>query len=176
MANKLTKKNKKRNHESQQTSEAPNHHIEDQISEDLVGKLLTSQERDVCSLISEGDSINSQRAQALIAIDDGATHAQAGQRAGLSQGQVKYWLLKFRKMRLDIFPEIYLKDTEAGMTITTAEAREKDDPSELSTGVVKKSKGAKTKKSKKKKSKGKTKKKPKKKGSKKQKKVNKKSK
>ncbi len=56
-------------------------------------------------MISTGNDLHGQRALALLAIDEGSTQEQAGQRAGLTTGQVKYWLGKFRRVRMDIFPE-----------------------------------------------------------------------
>jgi Mg-chelatase subunit ChlI len=69
------------------------------------GKLLSAQEREAFKMISTGNDLHGQRALALLAIDEGSTQEQAGQRAGLTTGQVKYWLGKFRRVRMDIFPE-----------------------------------------------------------------------
>ena len=69
------------------------------------GKLLSAQEREAFKMISTGNDLHGQRALALLAIDEGATQEQAGQRAGLTTGQVKYWLGKFRRVRMEIFPE-----------------------------------------------------------------------
>jgi hypothetical protein len=68
-------------------------------------KLLAPTEREALKMISAGSAPHSQRAAALLAIDDGATQAQAAEQAGLTRGQVKYWLTKFRQVRLDIFPQ-----------------------------------------------------------------------
>jgi Mg-chelatase subunit ChlI len=73
------------------------------------GKLLSSQEREAFKMISTGNDLHGQRALALLAIDEGATQEQAAQQAGLTAGQVKYWLGKFRRVRMDIFPEQVLK-------------------------------------------------------------------
>jgi len=61
------------------------------------GKLLSAQEREVFTRISTGEAPHSQRAQALLAIDEGASQAAAGAAAGLTSGQVKYWLAKFQR-------------------------------------------------------------------------------
>jgi outer membrane biosynthesis protein TonB len=71
----------------------------------VAGKLLSLDEREVCEHITVGEAPHSQRAQALLALDEGATQAEAGQRAGLTSGQVKYWLGKFRKEGMTIFPD-----------------------------------------------------------------------
>ena len=60
-------------------------------------KLLTPKEREALRMISAGKDTHSQRATALLAIDGGATQAQAAEQTGLTRGQVKYWLAKFRQ-------------------------------------------------------------------------------
>ena len=72
-------------------------------------KLLSEQERVAFRMISIGNDLHGQRAVALLAIDEGATQAQAAQQAGLTPGQVKYWLGKFREIRLAIFPDQVLE-------------------------------------------------------------------
>lgn len=69
------------------------------------GNLLSREERVGCQRLAVGEALHSQRAQALLAIDEGATQEAAGQRAALTKGQVRYWLGKFRKARMAIFPE-----------------------------------------------------------------------
>ncbi len=69
------------------------------------GKLLSSQEREAFKMISAGDDLHGQRALALLAIDQGTTQEEAALRSGLTRGQVKYWLGKFRQVRMEIFPE-----------------------------------------------------------------------
>jgi transposase-like protein len=69
------------------------------------GRLLSDQEREAFKMISTGNDLHGQRAIALLAIDGGATQAQAAQQSGLTAGQVKYWLGKFRQVRMEIFPE-----------------------------------------------------------------------
>jgi len=78
--------------------------------------LLTLQERAICEQIAVREAPHSQRALALLALDEGITQAQAGERAGLSKGQVKYWVAKFRKQRLDIFPDGLLDEPGAKET------------------------------------------------------------
>ena len=68
-------------------------------------QLLTSQERAACQQIAAAGAVpHSQRAAALLALDEGVTQAEAGRHAGLSRGQLWYWLSKFRQGRLNIFP------------------------------------------------------------------------
>jgi transposase-like protein len=72
-------------------------------------RLLSEQERVAFKMISTGNDLHGQRALALLAIDEGSTQAQAAQQAGLTPGQVKYWLAKFREIRLAIFPDQVLE-------------------------------------------------------------------
>ena len=71
----------------------------------IAANLLSPEARAACERIAAGEAPWSQRAQALLAVDEGATQAEAGQRVGLTQGQVKYWVGKFRRDQLGIFPE-----------------------------------------------------------------------
>lgn len=134
------KSNKQKSRKVPQSNNASTQNIDELVKGESEGKLLSSQERDICLRISEGDTLHSQRAQAMLAIDDGATQAQAGQRAGLTQGQVSYWLGKFRKIRLDIFPQDYLKGVEAAQVISQSGTPEGNAHSTESSEVAKPSK------------------------------------
>ena len=130
------------------------------------GKLLSAQEREAFKMISTGNDLHGQRALALLAIDEGSTQEQAGQRAGLTTGQVKYWLGKFRRVRMDIFPEQVLKadqwdlDQEASdQGAQVADKTKKSQGKKSKKKTSKKSKAKKGKKSKNKKGKDKAKKK-----------------
>ena len=122
------------------------------------GRLLSDQEREAFKMISTGNDLHGQRAIALLAIDDGATQAQAAQQSGLTPGQVKYWLGKFRKVRMEIFPEQVLKAEKPGGKAGKKSKPKKPKKSGGKKGK-KKSKKKQGKKAKKKKSKGKAKKK-----------------
>jgi hypothetical protein len=80
--------------------------IQTQTENSATGRLLSVEECDACEILAEGDSLQSRRAQALLALDEGATHKQASEQAGLTLGQLKYWLKKFRNGRMTIFPEV----------------------------------------------------------------------
>jgi hypothetical protein len=67
--------------------------------------LLSSEEHDLLTQIATKEPPHSQRAEALLAIDGGTTQAEADRLTGLTIGQVRYWLTKFRKDRMGIFPE-----------------------------------------------------------------------
>jgi transposase-like protein len=72
--------------------------------------LLTADERAICGRVATGDAPHSQRALALMALDQGVTQAEAAELSGLSTGQVRYWRDKYREKGLGIFP----KDVGAG--------------------------------------------------------------
>jgi len=82
--------------------------------------LLTSQEWAICEQIAVREGPHGPRALALLALDEGITQAQAGERAGLSRGQVKYWVARFRKQRLSIFPDGLLDEPDAKETVEPA--------------------------------------------------------
>jgi Mg-chelatase subunit ChlI len=119
------------------------------------GKLLSSQEREAFKMISTGNDLHGQRAIALLAIDEGTTQEQAGQRAGLTTGQVKYWLGKFRRVRMDIFPEQVLNADQMALDQEASDqgAQVADKPKKSK--KTKKSQGKKSKKKTSKKSKAK---------------------
>ena len=76
---------------------------EQELSE---SRLLTSAEQAACEKIAAAnEALHSQRAQALLALDQGSSQTEAGQQAGLTPGQVRYCLNKFRQQRLGIFPD-----------------------------------------------------------------------
>jgi hypothetical protein len=54
-------------------------------------------------------------------LDKGVTQAEAGRRAGLSRGQLWYWLTKFRQQRLDIFPPDLLGEMLRPLSVTGVE-------------------------------------------------------
>ena len=136
------------------------------VDEKTTGKLLSPEERKACEQISGGEAPFSQRALALMAIDEGATQAAAGERAGLTSGQVKYWLAKFRKEGVAIFPEASPVEPEteptapevaAGETLTVAAKQEEKPKAKKVAKVEKKGKKAKKPKKKTKAKKGKSK-------------------
>jgi transposase-like protein len=66
---------------------------------------LSAEERQALEqIVAQGDGDgDAQRAQALLAIADGQTRADAAAAAGLTDGQLEYFLRKFRDQRLDAF-------------------------------------------------------------------------
>ncbi len=67
-------------------------------------KLLTLQERAICEQIAARDDLYGRRAQGLVALDEGATQAEAGERASCSARTVRRWLVAFHQKRLGAFP------------------------------------------------------------------------
>ena len=68
-------------------------------------KLLEPQEKLILEQIAAGEPPHSQRAESLLAIDAGVTQTTAALQTGQTVGQVSYWLSKFRRDRMGIFPE-----------------------------------------------------------------------
>ena len=87
-------------------------HQQERDDLDGPGKLLSPEERAACQRIAAGEAPWSQHAQSLLALDAGATQAAAGEQVGLTAGQVKYWLGRFRSDRLDIFPAALLDQAQ----------------------------------------------------------------
>jgi hypothetical protein len=78
----------------------------------LGSNLLTSQEQSICKQITACGEPHSKRSFALLALNEGCAQAQAAEKAGLTTGQVKYWVAKFRKQRLSIFPDTLLDELD----------------------------------------------------------------
>lgn len=67
--------------------------------------LSSAVEREVLEKLALQPGIEGQRAAALIALDNGASQAEAAEQTGLTKGQVQYILRKFRSERLLVFPD-----------------------------------------------------------------------
>ncbi len=80
---------------------------------DPSGNLLGTQEKLILEQIAAGGPPHSQRAQSLLAIDAGVTQKVAALQCGQTVGQVSYWLSKFRRDRMGIFPGELLRQTES---------------------------------------------------------------
>ncbi len=88
---------------------------------------VSSEERAIFNQIASGERPYSQRAQALLAIDGGATQAEAASATGLTKGQVRYWLTKFRRDRTDIFPEELLNQAQQDAESPQSSAEDQPD-------------------------------------------------
>jgi hypothetical protein len=115
--------------------------------------LLDPQQYSVCQHLALGKPPWSQRAKALLAISDGASETVAGELSKLRTTQVKFWLNKFNKGGMDIFPESLLKDADATSAKSTQNPSGEELPTPEMTGESKKSKKTKKSKGKKEKSK-----------------------
>ncbi|MEA3340429.1 MAG: CHAD domain-containing protein [Chloroflexota bacterium] len=78
----------------------------------LEDRLLTSQERAICQRIAERDGADGLRASALLALDEGATQAETGERTERTARTVRRWLAAFRQDRLSIFPDDVLGEAQ----------------------------------------------------------------
>ncbi|MEN8173507.1 MAG: helix-turn-helix domain-containing protein, partial [Chloroflexota bacterium] len=76
-------------------------------------KYLTVEEESILKVIAGGQAPHGQRAGALLALDEGKSQAEAAEIVGLTPGSVKYWLGKYKKARLEIFPDFLLNDATA---------------------------------------------------------------
>lgn len=87
--------------------------INSMSEEQSASRLLNSEERTVIEQIASEKSPWNRRAQALLALDEGASDAEAGAVSGLRNTQVNYWLRKFRQDGLDLFPKHVLPELNA---------------------------------------------------------------
>jgi transposase-like protein len=95
-----------------------------------------------------------QRVQALLALNAGDSQEEAAAASGLRPGQVRYWLRKYRKHGLSIFPDVEVVEVETEIE-TETEREAEVETAVVSTDAVKKPKSKKKKKKEKKMSKAK---------------------
>ncbi len=112
--------------------------------------LLTPREQAICKHVATREAPHSKRAMALLALNEGSTQAQAAEQAGLSRGQVKYWITKFRKQRLYVFPDTLLGElgAEAEVELATDVEEEPESVIEMPYSAEDKTKATKAKKEK----------------------------
>lgn len=91
--------------------------------------MMTEEEILVVTHITSAEAPYSQRAQALLAINHGKTADEAGEASGLRATQVKYWVSRYRKSGLAIFPEELLVEEGEDVVVETAVSLEKSLPS-----------------------------------------------
>ncbi len=78
------------------------------------GDLLTAREGAFCRKLAALDkSLATKRAAALLALDEGIAQAEAADRAGLTIGQMRYLLTRFRQKRLAMFSDELLGKKQA---------------------------------------------------------------
>jgi CHAD domain-containing protein len=104
------------------------------------GTLLLPHEREALQRIGALPGRYGRRALALLALDEGATRREAGQRAPLSPSRVRHWHREFQQRRLDVFPARMLappgtpKPAAAGV-VTAPKARPRRVPKAPQTAV-----------------------------------------
>ncbi len=82
-------------------------------TEPSVGNLLTSSERDQLQKAVTSEHPSYQWAVALLAVDEGVTLVEAGERSGLTARQARDWRDRFLLKRMAIFPEDFqVEDAE----------------------------------------------------------------
>jgi hypothetical protein len=110
------------------------------------GKLLTQNEKILCEKIVTLDiGLVSQRAQALLLLDDGSTQAKSCELSSLTIGQLRYLIRLFKKKGIHLFPQI----EETKIEEAPVAAPELEPEPEVSSENVKKEKKEKKKKAKK---------------------------
>lgn len=69
------------------------------------GLLLAPENQVVCAKLSSLNTPDvSQRAAALILLDQGSTQAEAAEQSGLSIGQIRYLVKRFKEKGMEMFP------------------------------------------------------------------------
>ncbi len=69
------------------------------------GNLLNQKERESCEYITKLNiGLFSQRAKALLLLDDGHTQVKSAELSKLTIGQLRYLLVLFKEKRMDLFP------------------------------------------------------------------------
>ena len=110
--------------------------------------LLSVTQRAECDRIAQDENeLHSRRANTLLIIDSGLTHREASTKTGLTLGQVRYIIKRFRKLGLAIFPPPPMEEKK------TAKQKRKPKEDKSVTKELKKDKKKKDKKSKKEKEK-----------------------
>lgn len=89
-------------------------------------KLLTPTQVTKCKKIAAGETEFSQRAAVLLAIHHGASQAVAASETGLTIGQVRYWVAKFRRLAMAAFPQTPAAETSTkSVNVATAKPAKK---------------------------------------------------
>ncbi len=113
-----------------------------------ISSLLSATQRaDIKRIAQNENELHSRRANTLLLIDSGSTHREASTKAGLTLGQVRYIINRFRKLGLAAFPPPPMEE------ITASKQKPKPKEDKSVTKDVKKDKKKKDKKSKKEKAK-----------------------
>ncbi len=93
-------------------------------------KLLKPREVTACKQLAASQLSDNQRAAALLAIHEGQTQSMAAATSGLSLGQVKYIVTRFRKLRLKALTavdEVSAETVESVVESKTEKTKKKSD-------------------------------------------------
>lgn len=69
-------------------------------------QLLSDGERTALWPLAAADTLDGQRARALLALDEGVSYRATAEQTGLTEGQVKYLVRKFRAQHIHMFPAV----------------------------------------------------------------------
>jgi hypothetical protein len=125
-----------------------------------VKKLLKPSEVTACKQLAGSELNNNKRAAALLSIHQGKTHAQAAETSGLSLGQIKYIVTRFRKLGMNALDAVRERpensvDTAVEVPLTKSKKAKADKKDKKAKKDKPKNKDKKTKKDKKDKKKNK---------------------
>ena len=92
-------------------------------------ELLTPDEKLVCEkIVALEEAPHSQRASMLLALNAGKTQSKSASQAGITLGNLKYWLKKFRASRMAIFPEVLQDSFELAVETPSATTESETEP------------------------------------------------
>lgn len=89
-------------------------------------RLLSLEQQAICQRLSalEIEDV-SQRAQALLILEGGSTQPEAAEQSGLSIGQIRYMVKRFKEKGLDMFPAELLQGQDEQVSEKVEQAEEK---------------------------------------------------
>lgn len=97
-------------------------------------QLLSIADKEICTQLKNLDSSDaSQRAAALLFINDGATQTEAAEKSGLTIGQIRYLVKRFKEKGIEMFPAELL--TDQAVTDETAANEPSQTPSSQETPI-----------------------------------------
>ncbi|MDX1802592.1 MAG: helix-turn-helix domain-containing protein [Alcanivorax sp.] len=87
--------------------------------------LLSASQRQHCQTLSSQPAPTGQRARALLALDTGASQALAAEQTGLTLGQVRYCLRRFRAIGMALFDATPVAAARPKVTVAATPATPK---------------------------------------------------
>ncbi|MCG8394734.1 MAG: helix-turn-helix domain containing protein [Pseudomonadales bacterium] len=103
--------------------------------------LLTPSQRKTCQEKQSQPGTTGARAKALLAVDAGTTQADAANQSGLSLGQVRYCLRRFREVGMALFPATDSPAKTSSSATPSAKKKAKSSTTKTSSKNSKKNKG-----------------------------------